>query len=108
MFRPPRRMTSLAVKALGQRILGDIQTRVHLEAQLELRRHAEIAAQAQRRIRRDAAFAQDNLIDAARRHANVQRQAILAQVHGLEKLFQQHFARVHRLEVFLAYVTSLS
>jgi len=91
---------NFTVKALAKGIFRDIKIVIHLQAQPELRGHLEIARQSQRRIGGDAASALDDFIDAPSWNAEGQRQLILTQLHGLQKLLQQDFAGVDRLQLF--------
>ena len=49
----------------------------------------------QRGVSRDATLAQYDFIDAPGRHVHCARQRVLADRHGQQKLFEQHFARVN-------------
>jgi hypothetical protein len=67
---------------------------VHLQAEKEPFRQAEIAGEPQIGVGGDIPLAQHDLVDAARRDVNRARQGILAEAHRLEELFEQDFAGV--------------
>ncbi len=64
-----------------------------LQVEPKLRRHAEIAAKAQGGVRRNRTLAFDNLIDPARRHADVLGQPVLRNCHRLEEFLVEDFTR---------------
>ena len=66
---------------------------MRLQVQPELAGHLEVAAQSQSRVGGNSPLALDNLIDAARRHADIHRQPVLALTHRLEKVLGQNFSR---------------
>src|SRR3990172_3188273 len=65
---------------------------VGLQAHPELLRSAEMPRQPDCGVRRDATLAEDDLVDAARRHADRASKGVLAEIHRLEELLEQHFA----------------
>jgi hypothetical protein len=71
------------------------QVIVHLQAKEEpFREAAKITRQPKIGIRGNVPFAQHDLIDATRRDMHGARKCILAQIHRLEKLLEQDFARM--------------
>lgn len=64
-------------------VRGNVQIKIILQAQPELGRRTKIARQAQGGIRRHTALFQDDLVDPARMHTDVEGQATLAQPHRL-------------------------
>src|SRR5713101_8554974 len=71
---------------------GLFQVKVSLKRHPEMLGVSKVLRQPDRRIRRDAPFSENDLVDPARRHVNFAREGVLTQIHGLEKFFQQHFA----------------
>src|SRR5258706_13245359 len=69
------------------------EIKVGLQVEPKLRRHAEIAAKAQGGVRRNRTLAFDNLIDPARRHADVLGQPVLRNCHRLEEFLVEDFTR---------------
>ena len=84
--RPTHVLPDFVVEAVAESIHLRIQVEIHLQTEPEIRRHLEILRQTQRSIRRDPPLLQHDLIDAARRHADIPGQTRLAQGQGLEKL----------------------
>src|SRR2546422_11653508 len=77
--------------ALSPRLL---EVEIRLQAHPVARRIAEVLRETQRRVGRDAPLAEDDLVDATRRHADFTRQGILAEPAGLEKLLVKNLAGV--------------
>jgi hypothetical protein len=71
---------------------------VGLKSEEEAIGQSEISSEPQIRIGADGALAEDDFIDATRRHMERQRQRVLAERERLEKLLQQDFTgrRVRR------------
>lgn len=67
---------------------------IGLQAQPEALGRAQRGSQAYGGVGSDAALAQHDLVDAARRYIGGPRQCVLADAHRLEKLFEQNFAGV--------------
>ncbi len=67
---------------------------------------AEETAQPQVGIGRNGTFARHDVADALRGHADLLCQTILADPHGLQKLFQQEFTGCYQFE--LAHLSSPS
>jgi hypothetical protein len=65
---------------------------VHLQAEKEAFRQAEIAREPKVSVGSNISLAQHDLVDAARRDVNGTRQRVLAEAHRLEELFEQDFA----------------
>lgn len=83
---------------LGERgadpALLDEQVVPGLEVHPELAGVAEIVRQAERRVGGDASPAQDDLVDAPRRHAEIHRDPVLADAERGEELLREDFAGV--------------
>jgi hypothetical protein len=54
-------------------------------------------------IRADRPLAMHDLVDSARRHADIFRQLILADPEWLQKFFEQHFTRMDRWQLVLGH-----
>ena len=65
-----------------------------LKIEPELRGDAKIAPETQCGVGRDAPVAMNNLIDPAGRNADVLRQTVLRNAHGLKELLHKNLARV--------------
>lgn len=74
--------------------LLDQQVVPGLEVHPELAGVAEIVRQPKRGVGGDASPAQDDLVDAARRHAEIHRNPVLADAEGGEELLREDFAGV--------------
>src|SRR5438094_1147607 len=85
-----------APDARAEAFLRRLEIEAHLQVQPELRRGPEVAREAQRRIGGDAAQAAHDLVDAARRHLDVDRQAVLRYAEAVEEIALQYFARMQR------------
>jgi hypothetical protein len=66
---------------------------VGLKSEEETVGQSEISSEPQVRVGADGALAEDDFIDATRRHMERPRQRVLAERERLEKLLQQDFAR---------------
>src|SRR5713226_5917025 len=66
-----------------------------LQIEPQFRRHAEVGAQAQRRISSDGARAIDDEADPVGRNVQIPRQSVDTDAHGLQEIFQQNLARVN-------------
>lgn len=76
---------------------------VRLQDDPDLGRDAEVAAQSQRRVRRDGPLAVDDLADAPRRHVDVPGQLVDANTQRLHELFEEDFSRGNRFQQFLGH-----
>lgn len=74
---------------------------VQLQTQPETLRCPEVAREAQGRVGRDGALAEDDLVDPARRHLDIPRQPVLADSKRQEKLFKRDFPRMDIGEALL-------
>src|SRR5262245_7548181 len=74
--------------------LCEMQVEIGLEPHPEARRVAEALREAQRRVGADAALAEDDLVDAARRHADLACQRVLGETGGLQELLVEDPARM--------------
>src|SRR5438067_8319471 len=83
-----------APDACAEAFLRRLEIEAHLQVQPELRRGPEVAREAQRRVGGDAAQAAYDLVDAARRHLDVDRQAVLRYAEAVEEIALQDFARM--------------
>src|SRR5436853_6207492 len=71
-----------------------LEVEIRLQAHPVARGVAEVLRETQRRVRRDAALAENDLVDAPRRHADIARQRVLAQAARLQELLEENDARV--------------
>ncbi len=83
--------------------LGSAQVESGLQVQPRLCVSAEIAAQAQRSISRDATTFQHDVIDTGGRYVQVSRQCICAQAQGAQVVLAEDLARVYRAHAILAH-----
>src|SRR4029450_6989726 len=81
-----RRRSAVWPLALPCFPLCQMQVEIRLQRHPEARRVAEALGEAQRRVGADAALAQDDLVDAPRRHAEVARERVLRQAGGFQEL----------------------
>ena len=88
-----REHLDFALQPIAQPLLFPLQIIMRLQVEPELRRHLEVAPQAQGGVGGDRALTLDDLVDAARWNANVQGEPVLANAHRLEKLLGQDFTR---------------
>jgi len=77
----------------------DLATALHkvvirLQAQKEPLGKPEIPGKSEVCVRGHVAFAEDDLIDPARRHMDRPGQRVLTEAHRLQKLFEQNFSRM--------------
>src|SRR5262245_51390387 len=89
-----RRPAVLLPLALSTYLLCEMQVEVGLQGHPEARRVAEVLGQAQRRVGADAALAEDDLVDAPRRHAQLARERVLRQAGGFQELLVEDPARM--------------
>lgn len=80
-------------------LLGTVKVPTGLEVEPEVRGNVEKPRQAQRRTRRNAAFAIDQFIDPLVRHVNCVSKFALRDIQRREKLLDQHFAWMGRFSV---------
>ena len=92
--RPSRRNPLNPLDVIAQRAPRLFQIIVRLQAKPETLAGAQRRSEAQRGIRADAALAEHDLVDAARRHGCGARERVLADAERTEKFFQQDFAGV--------------
>src|SRR5438309_10271279 len=71
-----------------------LEVEIRLQAHPVARRIAEVVRETQRGVGRDAALAENDLVDAPRRHADIARQRVLAQAARLQELLEENDARV--------------
>src|SRR2546426_12733410 len=95
--------TNFRCESVSKSVRLRVELVVHWKPEPKLRRHAEVAGQTQRRIRRDSTLAQDNLIDSTRRNAQLLRKAILSQFHWLQEFLHEDLSRMNRLELSLSH-----
>ena len=88
-------LVNLALEASAEAAAGFLQAVVCLQLHPEALGRTELAGQTQRGICRHGACAVDDLVDAARWHADVARQPVLADAEGTKELFEEHLARMH-------------
>ena len=79
------------VEPAAEQIALQLQIVAGLEIHPELRRGAEVAPEAQCGIRRNAALAEHNLVDAPRRDADIGRKPVLRDAERLQKFLAQDF-----------------
>jgi hypothetical protein len=81
---------------LGAHLLfRDSQVIARLQVQLELRRGSKVPGQSQGRVGRNGTPFPHDLVDARRRHLELQRQRMGAHPQRPEKLLPQNFARMN-------------
>src|SRR5438874_957703 len=85
-----------APDAPAQPLLGRLEVVAQLQVEPELRRGPEVAREAQRRVRRDAAQAAHDLVDPPRRHLGVDREAVLRDAEAVEEIALQYFTGMWR------------
>src|SRR5436309_11403038 len=71
-----------------------LEVEIRLQAHPVARRIAEVVRETQRGVGRDAALAENDLVNAPRRHADIARQRVLAQAARLQELLEENDARV--------------
>src|SRR3989441_8278392 len=71
-----------------------LEVEIRLQAHPVARRIAKVLRETQRCVRRDTALAENDLVDATRRHADIARQRVLAQAARLQELLEENDARV--------------
>ena len=79
----------LSFQALSQSIPFYVEVVAGLEVQPEAIRGTEITRETESCIRGHRPLAMHDLVDATRRHADVLRQAVLAEVHRLKELREE-------------------
>lgn len=79
-------------KKVTESDLSLLKSEVDLEAQPKPARGPEVPGQPHSGVGGDAALAEDDLVDPARRDADLPRQPVLAQTERLEELFEQDLA----------------
>ena len=88
---------------LSQTIAEAIALHFEIEAGLQIEPEAvgcaKVASEPQCSIGRDRALPQNDLVNSTRRNADILREAILRDSQSLEKISQEHFARVNRREL---------
>lgn len=85
-------MTDFLLNPWCKRIFGNIKIIIHLKTEPEGRRISEIGGKAESRVRRDAPPSMDDLINPARRDAEVSTELILTDAHGFEEFLKQNLA----------------
>ena len=80
------------LKPVAEPVLFLFQVEMRLQVQPELRRDAEIPAQAQRGVRSYASSSVHDLVDPPGRDADVARQTVLGNTHGGQKLLHENLA----------------
>src|SRR6266513_1020557 len=71
-----------------------LEVEIRLQAHPVARRIAKVLRETQRCVGRDTALAQNDLVDATRRHADIARQRVLAQAARLQELLEENDAGV--------------
>ena len=87
-------------------ILLSGKVKVALQIEPELRGDAKATSETQRGVRRDAPVAMNNFLDAPGGDADILRQAVLRNAHGLEELLQEDLARVDGRYLSLVHVSA--
>jgi len=81
--------------------LRNAQVVVGLKPHPDFGRHAKIFAETESGVGSDGALAIDDGADTARRHDDVAREPVDADIHRPHEFFEQNLARVNRLKEFL-------
>ena len=89
------RRPHLAVEPVAELVGDHVNVDIRLEPQPELRRRVEGTTEPKCRIGAHATLAQHDLVDAACRHAEIQREAILAEAEWLQELQLERLTRVY-------------
>jgi len=76
-----------SLQPVGKSVSRLFQVEINLQPQPEPLRSTKVTGEPEGRIRTDGPLAEDDLVDSARRHADLARQAVLADSHGLQELF---------------------
>ncbi len=76
----------------------DLELEPNLKVQPEPLRRAEVPGETKSRVGRNAPLAENDLVDAPWRNANVLCEPVLTEAMGLEELGQEHFAGMDRGE----------
>jgi hypothetical protein len=93
-------LENLGLEAVAEAFLLHLQVVCGLEVDPEPIRGPEVARKPEGGVGRDGSKAVHDLIDPAWRYADVLRQAVLTQPHGLQELLEQDLAGVYRREYF--------
>jgi len=83
-------------QAIAQNVLLLFEVKPRLEVEPKSLSSTKVARQAQRSIGCDSSGAMNNLVDAARRDADVLSHSILRHSHRLEEVVKQDFTWVYR------------
>ena len=91
----------------AQAIILDLQVVPGLKIQPKPGRRAEVAREPESRIGRDTSVSVHDLVDPARRNAQVPRHPVLRELERLQELLEQDLSRVNRGQLLARHHTSL-
>ena len=77
-----------------------LEVKPRLQVKPKFRRHSKIVSKSQGCIWRDGPFSMHNLIHPGKRHVDISRQFVLADVHGFHEFFQENLSGKNGLKLF--------